>query len=60
MLKPLITALALAAMTMTGITAQAEAKAGTHTMWITPFKAAPYAVLHDNATCPNRPSNSGK
>jgi hypothetical protein len=28
---------------------------GKHVMWVTPFKGAPYAVWHDNATCPNPP-----
>jgi hypothetical protein len=29
---------------------------GKHRMWKTPYKAAPYAVWHDNATCPNPPA----
>jgi hypothetical protein len=28
---------------------------GKHVMWVKPFKGAPYAVWHDNATCPNPP-----
>jgi len=53
MLKSLITSLAFAVVAASSA-GQAQA-AGTHLMWINGYKAAPYAVQHDNATCPNRP-----
>ena len=28
---------------------------GKHLMRVTAYNSAPYAVWHDNATCPNRP-----
>ena len=62
MIKSFISALALTTVAITGIVGQAQAKsqAGTHLMWITPYKAAPYAVRHDNATCPNMPLKASK
>ncbi len=61
MIKPFITALALT-VALTGVVAQAQAKTqpGTHLMWVTPYKAAPYAVRHQNASCPNMPFYTGK
>lgn len=58
MIKSFITGLALTTVAITAIGSQAEAKtqAGTHLMLINPHKAAPYLVRHDNATCPNKPS----
>lgn len=54
MLKSLITSLAFA-IVAASVAGQAQAAGGTHLMWINGYKAAPYAVQHDNATCPNRP-----
>lgn len=65
MFKSLFTAMALAAITMSGAAqAQAANRPGTHLMspapytsapQLLPFKAAPSAVWHSNATCRNIP-----
>lgn len=62
MIRSFIIAFALATVAITGVAGQAEAnsQAGTHLMWITAYKAAPYAVRHDNATCPNMPFRASK
>ena len=31
---------------------------GKHLMLVSPYKSAPYATWHDNATCPNPPAQS--
>lgn len=62
MIKSFTIAFALAAVAIMGVVGPAEAysQAGTHLMWISPYKAALYTVRHDNATCPNVPLRAGK
>lgn len=63
MYKSFIVALTIGAAAMSGGVAQAaqaqpRSQAGTHLMWVYPFKSNPYAARHDNKTCPNMPSNA--
>lgn len=46
----------LVALTLAISVGNAFAAGGKHLMWINAYKAAPYAVWHDNATCPNPPA----
>lgn len=56
MLKPLVGALALAAVAMSSGIGQAEA----NTVWVFPYKGAPYAVPHDHSKQANTPLKAQK
>lgn len=56
MLKPLVAAVALTAVAMTGAVSQATAK----TVWVYPYKGTPYAVPHEHAKQANTPLKAKK
>lgn len=50
-------AFALLALTLSANANTAFAQSGgKHLMLVKPYKGAPYATWHDNATCPNPPA----
>lgn len=51
MFKPLVGALVLGTVAMSGAVGQAEA----NTVWVFPYKGAPYAVPHDHTKQANTP-----